>query len=179
MTRDDAACPPSGKAGKLRSLRLRERQRELSVPMPTREQGSEHGKKTGGVGLVEGLQRSDRWLTWLYLLFLAGLVGTIIVILFQDGKAWALPVALATAACLWGQILATTTSGLTRRQRGTVRLTLAAVILGHLMQVSRAQRRSASPEGGNRRNRLGWKMLRSWSLRASPFERPGAGLGSN
>lgn len=44
---------------------------------------------------------SDRWITGVFLLFLAGLSAAAAVLLFRDGKGWAFLIALVVGALLW------------------------------------------------------------------------------
>jgi hypothetical protein len=57
---------------------------------------------SGWSRLTCGLLGPDRWLLGLFLLFVTSLGGVAVFILFRDGNARVLPLALAAAAFLWG-----------------------------------------------------------------------------
>lgn len=59
------------------------------------------GEKSAVARLVGGVRGSDSWVTGAFLLLLFSICVAAAFILFQDGKAWALLIGLATAALLW------------------------------------------------------------------------------
>jgi len=60
------------------------------------------GKESGQARPVGGPSWTNRWVMGAFLAFLAGLSAAVTVLLFRDGKGWAIPIALVAGAALWG-----------------------------------------------------------------------------